>query len=196
MGQTPSEKLAIISKLVPGDVINTRAETLLGKAIRFCTNSNINHSTLYLGNGLLLEASYEVCIHHVNRYIYDDSQEIYACSPNINNKTKKLLSDASISTWGSGCSYNAPGLFGLAFRFIVQKYWWRISKLFNWSGANKSASKKSVWCSELVGLIYENKQLNGDKLIGNDFSFKFTDEDVTWLTPAQIYESKNVTKIN
>jgi hypothetical protein len=194
--QTPEQKRQLINKLVAGDTINTRTESILGKAIRFFTNSNINHSTIYLGNDLLLEASYEVCIHHVNEYILNDKHEIYCSSPKVDKKIKQQLVVAAINTWGAGVSYDAIGIIGLAVRFTIQKYWWRIKGLFNWSGKNKAAQNNSVWCSELLGKIYLNQDPKGQKLINKDFEFKFTGEDVSYLTPDQIYNSINCDKIS
>jgi cell wall-associated NlpC family hydrolase len=182
--QTSEYKRLIVNKLQVGDLINTRTESALGKAIRFFTQSNINHTAIYIGNDLVLEASFEVCIKHVNEYIMPDTHEIYCCSPKISQEIKNKLIKDAIPVWGAAIGYDVKGIFGLAFTFWIQKYWWRLTKLFRFD-KNKLASSKSVWCSELAGKIYQTIK----------FEFK-KDTDLSLLTPDEVYNSENCIKVN
>lgn len=187
--QTSEYKKSIIAKLKVGDVIGVRSESAIGKAIRFFAGGNVNHSAVYIGedqfgNNLLMEAGYQVSVQSCNEYILSDKEEIYCCSANgVSDADKQDMVKNAVATYGAGTAYDVIGIFGLAIRFGIQRYWWRLNVFFNWSGKNKAASSSKVWCSELVGLMYANKK------------FSFTDESVTYLTPDEIFNSKNVTKI-
>lgn len=185
MAQAKEQKLAIIGKLVPGDIIGVRGEYVLGKAIRFFTKSNINHSAMYIGNNLLIEASYQICVMSANEYINDDKTEIYCCEVKDATLQDKLdVVNYAVSGYATGIFYGVTGIFGLAFRLWIQHQLWRIAGWFSWEGRNKLAPEHNYWCSEAVGVWWAIK------------GKKFTNEDVTWLTPDQIYNSEIVNKIN
>jgi hypothetical protein len=183
--QTRDYKRQVISTLIPGDIINTRGESAISKAIRFFTNSNINHTTIYLGNDLLMEANLDgVNIQSVYKYINDDDTEIYCCSPNVSPEIKFQLVKDAIPTWGCNTGYDVLGLFGIAFRFTVQRWWWRLAKFIHFYGPNHAAQPGKVWCSELAQRVYTN-------------GFEFVPgQDPTWLTPDEVYNSINCTKKN
>ena len=185
MAQTAADKQLLISKLEPGDVINVRSESALGKAIRWFTKSNVNHSAIYIGNGLLLEAVTIIAIQSVNEYINDSTQEIYCVKANgVTTAQKQQIVNWAITNLATGIFYGVNGIWGLAFRFLIQNYWWRLNFLFKWSGKNPLAPSHNYWCSETVGLIYQQ------------IGFKFTNEDITWLTPGEIWTSPNVTQVS
>ena len=184
MSQTTEYKQQVISRLEPGDVINVRSETALGKGIRWFTKSNVNHSAIYIGNGLLLEAVYQIGIMSVNEYTMDAGAEIYCVKPKgVTTAQKQQIVDWAIANLATGIFYGVNGIWGLAFRFLIQNYWWRLGFLFKWSGKNPLAPSHNYWCSETVGLIYQQ------------IGFKFTDEDITWLTPGEIWTSTNVIQV-
>jgi len=181
--QTPEYKKALIGKLEPGDLICVRGEQPLGKAIRFFTDSNINHVGIYTGQGILEAMIPKVETNSLDKYINDNGTELYCCKvKGIDSIEKNRILNYAILTT-SGEQYDVLGIAGIAFRFTVQRYWWRLGKFIKFYGKNKVASPKSVWCSELVGRVY------------GAFNIKFTDEDTTWLTPDQIYNSNAVEKV-
>lgn len=182
MAQTPDQKRALIAKLEPGDQIGVRSETIMGKIIRFYTG-NVNHVATYLGNNLLIEAVAIIAIQHVNEYVLDDAVELYCCKPRVSSAEKQKVANWMMSTLATGRFYGYRGIIGLLFRFWIQRQLWRISPLFRWSGPNRLAQNDNYWCSEASGIGYQ--QIN----------FKFTDEDVTWLTPEEIYNSPNCDKV-
>lgn len=146
---------------------------------------NVNHSALYIGNNLLIEASYQICIMNVNEYTDNDGVEIYCNSvKGMTTKDKQDVVDYAVSKYANGIFYGVTGIFGLAFRFWVQHQLWRISGWFSWSGRNILAQHTNYWCSESIGIWWALKNI------------KFTDEDVTWLTPGEIYSSPVCDKIN
>ena len=183
--QTKEYKAELIKKCHKGDIIGVRSETLIGKAIRFFTG-NVNHSAILIDSekGLLMEAALSgVHIMHVNEYIIPDSEEIYPCAViGMSDTDKSSLIDEVVSIYCSGEKYDVLGIVGLAFRFSIQRYWWRLCKYINWD-RNKLANSNKVWCSELIAAIYLRKNI------------KFTEESITYLTPNEIYNSSAVTKI-
>lgn len=182
--QTEIYKSTLIAKLQPGDAINVRSETMIGKGIRFFTRSNINHTAMYIGNNLLIEASYQICIMHVNEYIKDDKVEIYCCEVKDATLQDKLdVVKYAVENYATGIFYGLTAILGLAIRFWIQHQLWRISGWFSWEGRNKLAPKHNYFCSESYGIWWAIKNV------------KFTKEDVTWLTPDQVYNSDVVNKI-
>ena len=183
--QTADQKKDIIAKLEPGDIINVCGNSLFDKAIRLLTREAVNHSAIYIGNNLLLEAVSIIAIQHVNEYVLDDNATI-SCNKvkNVTAAQKQQAVDWAVANLATGIYYGLNGLFGIAFRMIIQNYWWRLAPLFKWPSRNPLAPGHNFWCSETVGLIYQQ------------IGVKFTDQDITWLTPGEIYNSSACTKVN
>jgi hypothetical protein len=186
--QTPEQKKDFIAMLKPGDHIGVRSDTALGKAIRWSTQSNINHTAMFLGNGLLIEAAYQICVMHVNEYINDDKVELYIGEvigdENITDQDRLDVCNNAVQKYATGIFYGGLGIFGLLFRFVIQYRLWRLAGWFKWSGKNIIAQAHNYWCSESFGIWWALKGV------------KFTDEDVTWLTPNEIAFSSKIKKLN
>lgn len=163
-----------------GDIVCVRNESIIGKIIRWVTESNINHVALYIGNGLIIESTlgYGVRIAPLSIYTNNNGCEISICR----SVQKYNIQDVVRYSYNFyGAKYDLISQIGIFARFMVQKI--GLQKMITFFGRNK-INHDGFWCSEFLGLIFLSVNI------------KFNDIDISYLSPADIYNSLAVEHID
>ncbi len=177
-----NKKVSFFEKVKLGDVITCRGENNLGKVIRYITNSNQNHSALYIGNQEIIEAlSNGIVISNINERLDNPKEEIYIDRvKNFDiNKTEELIEFAKTFLH---TKYDWIGLLGIATKYTIKKC--DLDWLITFWGRNKIENQRKLWCSEAIGVWYAR------------FGIKFTSDDTSYLTPGEIHNSPEIINIS
>jgi hypothetical protein len=163
----------IFSIIKPGDIISVRGEDKVGKIIRWVTESNINHTALYIGSELIIESGLGkgVRILPLSIYLKDRSKEIYVSRVSLPFDVSRLI---KLAYTYHGHKYDLFGQTGILLKYLVKKF--NLGKLITFWGKNKAADY-GVWCSEFIGMLFLDQQI------------RFTNDDTSYLAPNEIFNS-------
>jgi len=176
-----NKKINFFDKVKKGDIITCRGENNLGKIIRWITNSNYNHSALYIGEQEVIEAlSNGIVISDINERLDNPKEEVYIDRVK-NFDISKINELIDYSKTFLHTKYDWIGLLGIATKYIVRKC--HLDKLITFWGRNKIENQRKLWCSEFCGVVFSK------------FNIKFTDDDTSYLTPNEIHSSSEIINI-
>ena len=169
-----------IKKLLPGDLICIRGESIIGKVIRWTTESNVNHVGMYIGNGLMIESTLGsgVRILPITLYLADPATQVFIARVKVPIDSDALIAKA-LTYFGS--KYQLLGQIGILFKALVKKA--GLSKYVTFWGTNKLNTDR-VWCSEYMGYVFGSQNIS------------FAPEDPSYLSPGDVYNSPIVEHIN
>ena len=164
---------------MPGDIVSVRTSSWVGAHIRWVTESEINHTAMYLGGGLVIESTlgHGVRIAPVNMYV-DDGACLVRLSRLSNDANLKEAIAHSYEFYGM--KYNLIGQIGIFVKHMVKKC--GLTELITFWGKNRIVGR-GMWCSEFIGEIFSPQKI------------RFSEDDISYLTPADIYSSKIVKRI-
>ncbi len=167
------------SDIRPGDIVCCRSENWMGRLIRWVTDSDINHVALYIGNNLLIESTihYGVRILPLAQYTSDPSVQVSVVRINKHINTQNVV---DYSFFFFGREYDLFGQIGILTMNLCRKA--GISWVVFW-GKNKAVDDKRLWCSEFIGELFAIENV------------KFADIHTSYLSPKDIYNSSEVTKV-
>ena len=168
-----------IKNLLPGDLICVRAESIIGKIIRWTTESNVNHVGMYIGNGLMIESTLGVGVRILPITIYLDDPTIQVFVARVKTTIDSNALIATAFTY-FGSKYQILGQIGIAVKALVKKA--GLSKYIAFWGTNKLNTDR-VWCSEYMGYVFKTQNII------------FANEDPSYLTPGEVYASPAVNQI-
>lgn len=164
----------------PGDIISVRGEDWIGRSIRWVTESNVNHTALYIGNGLIIESDRGkgVQIIPLSIYLSDPTKEVYLSRVKTYFNPQSLI-DLALKFHGE--KYDLLGQFGILVKYLVKKV--GLSPVITFFGKNK-AHNYGIWCSEFIGILFLQQGIS------------FSDSDTSYLTPGEIFESDTLEQLN
>lgn len=173
------DMVRFMSVALPGDIISVRTEGWIGAHVRWVTESEINHSALYLGNGLAIESTlgHGVRIIPVSAYV-DDSVCSVRLSRLVGSVDFNEVIEYSYNFYGM--KYNLVGQLGIFVKYMVKKV--GLGGLITFWGKNK-VEGEGMWCSEFIGELFSPQKV------------RFSEDDLSYLTPADIYSSRAVRRI-
>lgn len=176
-----ARKLNFFLNVRAGDIISCRGEDIEGKVIRWVTQSNINHTALYIGNEQIIEAlSDGIVISNINDRLDDPKQELWidrvkALEP---SQVQPLIDYAETFLH---TKYDFIGLLGIFVKYIVRKWHW--DNFITFWGKNKLEDQRKLWCSEYCQVVFLK------------FGIKFVNFDSSYVTPGNIHSSTAVINI-
>lgn len=163
----------------PGDIVGVRGENMIGKIIRWVTDSNVNHVALYIGNGLLIESTlfYGVRILPLTVYTSDPLSQVSVV------RVKKFINTQNVidySYYFFGRKYDLFGQVGILALNMFRKM--HLSWAVFW-GKNRAVNENRLWCSEFIGELFDIENV------------KFEAIDTSYLSPSDIINSPLVSKV-
>jgi hypothetical protein len=163
-----------------GDIVSVRSEDWIGRSIRWVTDSNVNHTALYIGNGLIIESDRGkgVQIIPLNTYLCDPTKEVYLSRVKAHFDPNALV---ELALQFHGEKYDLLGQVGILLKYLVKKA--GLGKVITFFGKNK-ANNYGIWCSEFIGILFLQQGI------------RFSDSDTSYLTPGEIFESDTLEQVN
>jgi hypothetical protein len=164
----------------PGDIVSVRSEDWIGRSIRWVTESNVNHTALYIGNGLIIESDRGkgVQIIPLSVYLNDPTKEVYLSRVKAHFDANALI-ELAYKFYGE--KYDLLGQFGILIKYLVKKV--GLSHVITFFGKNR-ANNYGIWCSEYIGILFWQQGI------------RFSDTDTSYLTPGEIFESDTLEQLN
>lgn len=162
-----------------GDLVFVRGNGFVSRAIRQITGGHWNHVMIFVGEGVCVSAD-NPRVHFAKIADYEARGEQVGFGRVLSRTDPEAAMVANKAISLIDKEYDNRGLLGIWFKFAFK--WIGIPGVVFW-GSNKADDQKRFWCSELVGHVW------------GEVGVKFTDENISWLTPSQIFESPLIGQI-
>lgn len=176
------EKEEFLKSILLSDILNFNTKGFGSALIKWGTNSEVNHSAIYVGGGNnnIIEATMKHGVKKTDLKDYLDNKKVIKINV-LRKDDLKLYQAEKIKQYAYSrlnTAYDKLQIIGLAIRLGIKKI---LNKTFFWKRNLLDQSKKDI-CSELVYNAYQAAQI---ELVSQ--------KDESLVTPEDIEKSKYLT---